>query len=114
MRYYLLIDSQASGPHDIAQIATLFDYGAINKDTMSSSETTPDDWRPIHENFPSIAAMSKMTNEVCITDIDMSFSSMIVFMVKWAFASIPAFIIIAIIVFAISAILSAVVGGLFR
>ena len=34
------------------------------------------------------------TMQVVVTDVHMSFGSMIVFMVKWAFASIPAFIII--------------------
>ncbi len=36
-------------------------------------------------------------NEVIVTDIQMSFISMVVFMVKWVLASIPAFIILAII-----------------
>jgi CHASE2 domain-containing sensor protein len=34
-------------------------------------------------------------NEVVITDIKMPFGSMVVFMVKWAIAAIPAFIILA-------------------
>jgi hypothetical protein len=33
-------------------------------------------------------------NEVVVTDIRMSFSSMVVFMVKWAIATIPAIIIL--------------------
>lgn len=35
-----------------------------------------------------------MTTEVRVTDIDMRFSSMVVFMLKWALASIPAAIIL--------------------
>jgi hypothetical protein len=46
---------------------------------------------------------------VVITDVNMRFSSMIVFMVKWAFAAIPAIIIIYVIV----AIIVAVGIGLF-
>lgn len=34
-------------------------------------------------------------NEVVITDIKMPFGSMVVFMVKWAIAAIPAIIILA-------------------
>jgi hypothetical protein len=45
---------------------------------------------------------------VTVTDIDMPFASMVSFMVKWAIASIPAFIIVAILVF----ICVAVLGGL--
>ena len=37
---------------------------------------------------------SKNINEVVVTDIKMSFSSMVVFMVKWAVATIPAIIIL--------------------
>ena len=48
-------------------------------------------------------------NEVIIKDIQMPFWSMVKFMVKWAFASIPAIIIIALILM----ILGAVLGGFF-
>jgi hypothetical protein len=34
---------------------------------------------------------------VVVTDINMSFVSMVAFMVKWAIAAIPAFIILAVI-----------------
>lgn len=48
-------------------------------------------------------------NSVIVTDIDMPFSSMVLFMVKWSLASIPAVIILGIVVL----IFSAVTGGLF-
>jgi len=48
-------------------------------------------------------------NEVIIKDIQMPFWSMVIFMVKWAFAAIPAIIIIAIFVAALAGML----GGLF-
>lgn len=44
---------------------------------------------------------------VVVTDIRMSFTSMVVFMVKWVIASIPAFIILSI----IFGLLMAVLGG---
>ena len=34
------------------------------------------------------------TQEVRVTDFDMKFGSMVLFMIKWALASIPAFIIL--------------------
>ena len=40
---------------------------------------------------------SKNINEVVVTDIRMSFSSMVVFMVKWAVATIPAIIILTVV-----------------
>ena len=41
--------------------------------------------------------MSKESNGVVVTDIKMPFSSMVVFMVKWAIATIPALIILAVV-----------------
>ena len=46
--------------------------------------------------------------EVVITDIKMSFGSMVEFMVKWAIASIPAFIILVF----IAGVLAGLLGGL--
>ena len=45
-----------------------------------------------------------MNQEVTVTDIKMPFGSMVVFMVKWALASIPAIIIL----FLVGAVASAV------
>jgi len=42
-------------------------------------------------------------SEVVIVDVDMPFTSMIGFMVKWAIAAIPALIILAIIFFVLAA-----------
>ena len=47
-------------------------------------------------------------NEVIITDIKMNLGSMVIFMVKWVIASIPAFIIL----FIIGVIFTAVFAGL--
>ena len=49
---------------------------------------------------------------VTITDINMEFSSMVLFMVKWVIASIPAFIILATIVFLFFLGFSLILGGL--
>ncbi len=46
---------------------------------------------------------------VKITDINMPFMSMVIFMIKWAIASIPAMIVLAL----VGGILSAIFGGLF-
>jgi hypothetical protein len=48
------------------------------------------------------------TTQVIVTDIRMSFWSMVIFMIKWAIAAIPAFLILAIVV----GVLSAILGGL--
>ena len=55
----------------------------------------------------SIEIDDRNKNEVVITDIKMQFGSMVVFMVKWVIASIPAMIIL----FMIGLILSALGVG---
>ncbi len=50
------------------------------------------------------------SQHVVVTDIRMPFLSMVVFMIKWAVASIPAFIILSI----IGVILMMLVGGMSR
>ena len=52
------------------------------------------------------------TQEVIIKDIDMSFGNMIVFMVKWALASIPAMIIIAFVIIIIFVLAGGMLKGL--
>lgn len=52
---------------------------------------------------------TSLPHSVVITDIQMPFASMVVFMVKWAIAAIPAFIILLI----LTALFSGVLGILF-
>ena len=57
-----------------------------------------------------------MNNEtetrVVVTDISMPFISMVIFMIKWVIASIPAFIILSILWAIVMAILSTIFGGM--
>jgi hypothetical protein len=48
---------------------------------------------------------------VVVTDIRMSFVSMVIFMVKWVIASIPAFLIIWLIGSALMMLLGGMMGG---
>jgi hypothetical protein len=54
---------------------------------------------------------SKNISEVVVTDIKMSFSSMVVFMVKWAIATIPAIIILSVVGSIIFGLLRALFGS---
>ncbi|MCF6258135.1 MAG: hypothetical protein L3J98_12780 [Gammaproteobacteria bacterium] len=51
---------------------------------------------------------------VVVTDIRMPFLSMVVFMIKWAVASIPAFIILSIIGFILMMLVGGMLGGMSR
>lgn len=61
---------------------------------------------------PRRTHMSRNTQYVVIEDIRMSFGAMVVFMVKWAIASIPAAIILMLIVGALSLIAGGIFGGI--
>lgn len=50
--------------------------------------------------------------EVVVTDIQMPFGSMVVFMVKWAIAAIPAAIILFVLFWVLVGILAALGGSL--
>ena len=56
-----------------------------------------------------LSAGRTIMNEVIIKDIQMPFWSMVVFMIKWAFAAIPAVIIVSFVL----GILFAMLGGIF-
>jgi len=87
---------------------------AINmiKDGFYTGRKVGDDWFVYVEELkgaqPSGVSVKAGDNEVVVTDIRMSFISMVVFMVKWVIASIPAFIILSI----IFVVFAGVVGGL--
>jgi hypothetical protein len=58
--------------------------------------------------------MAKDYSEVVITDVKMPFGSMVLFMVKWAIATIPALILLSVIGSITFGILTAIMGGFHR
>jgi len=57
---------------------------------------------------------SPIVQNVVVTDIKMSFSSMVEFMVKWAIASIPALIILFFIGMALAALIAGLGFSIFK
>lgn len=55
--------------------------------------------------------MADDKREVVVTDVKIPFWSMVVLMVKWAIAAIPALIILLVIAAVASAVLAAIFGG---
>ena len=60
---------------------------------------------PNYKNTKSSQSRHKGTQTVKVSDIDIPFASMVIFMVKWAIASIPALLILM--------VLFAIFGGFF-
>ena len=65
----------------------------------------PDDDKSNNENIGTQTVKIKGTQTVEVSNFDMPFGSMVVFMVKWAIASIPAILILM--------VLFAIFGGFF-
>ena len=57
--------------------------------------------------------MANNVQEIVVTDIRIPFISMVVLLVKWALAAIPAMIILVSIGVAISLVLGALFGGMY-
>jgi hypothetical protein len=74
-----------------------------NKDITSQSNGGAKEPKIVHESIDAIK------QNVIVTDFKMPFESMVVFMVKWAIASIPAMIIL----FVAFSFLSIFIGGIF-
>jgi hypothetical protein len=55
--------------------------------------------------------MDTQTSEVVVVDIKMPFWSMVVFMVKWSIAAIPAITILVVLVALIAGVLGGMFGG---
>ena len=56
-------------------------------------------------------AVAPVLSRVVVTDVEMPFGSMVTFMIKWALASIPAFLVLAAIGLVVGLILAALFGG---
>ena len=56
-----------------------------------------------------MSSPSQHRSEVVVVDVQMPFLSMVTFMVKWVIASIPAFLILAV----LGAVFAGVLGGIF-
>jgi len=82
-------------------------YGGVNADLdFANKEAQEEQAKQAEANFNKIIEQSKIDEaslqeikdkSVYVKDLDMPIKSMVIFMVKWAVASIPAFIILAII-----------------
>ena len=111
MKYFVEIDGSASGPHDIVDLLHLSKNGVITEASLSKPDDDSKDWKPMGELLRSIARVAETTEEVCVSDIDMKFGSMVTFMVKWAFAAIPAIFVLSIVAVLVYFIANMILSG---
>jgi hypothetical protein len=89
-----------------------YDDEKFQKDLESKVKPKAEKSKPQRE--PVISQKIVEVKKVIITDIQMPFNSMVTFMVKWAIASIPAFIILMALFAVIIALFGGIVGGFTR
>jgi hypothetical protein len=87
----------------VPDVPSVVETGSTGRAVSPSLVTQPG----LYSNVPSSAL-----SQVVVTDIKMSFSSMVVFMVKWAIASIPALIILILIGIVFSGVFGSLLLGL--
>lgn len=63
-------------------------------------------------NVRKIMGQYRGAQPVVVLDVNMSFGSMVVFMIKWALAAIPALIILAVIAFFLIALFGGALSGI--
>ena len=101
---------------DSCGIETVINYGNSSAVLCGDCSASDEGKKMMAENSKSarsgsVAVQRASSSGVIINDIQMPFSSMVVFMVKWTLASIPALIILLIILTIVLAIFGEMILG---
>lgn len=108
-------------PHRVvAEHPHWFDGSAIiTPHLQPSSSTIPpgppsdsDHLRIVTQPAPDANVSGSPLQHVVVTDIQMPFASMVAFIVKWTMASIPAFLILFVLGFAVVSLLGKIITGM--
>jgi len=130
MPIYIQRNGQEHGPYRDEEARSYLQGGQLLANDLARSEAERG-WRPLQEVLAGRAAVAVAqpqpgiyvatqnssaaaagSQAVTVVDIRMPFGSMVVFLIKWALASIPAIIILWLILGAIIGLISLVFGGL--
>jgi GYF domain 2 len=115
-QYWLERGGEVRGPYTFEALVTMWDRKELRLTDRLRTEGTQN-WLEVSRLMKSLDQAARSQSDqarnppsfemrVVITDIRMRFSSMVIFMVKWAFAAIPAIIIIYLIIIIIVGLLS--------
>ncbi len=101
-RYHLYLSNEEQGPYTLYQLKAMWESGTVTLDTLYRTDDIGT-WFPLSMIAETLEkknatqeplALVTPNRAVSITDIEMKFVSMVVFMVKAVIASIPATIIL--------------------
>lgn len=82
--------------------------------TISDYNEVTNQLKALNEKVTSIEINTRNNGSVIISDVNMTFGSMVVFMIKWAIAAIPAAIILFILGWFFMIMFSGLFGALLR
>jgi hypothetical protein len=126
-KYFIATGEDVSGPYSLTQLRGLYRNGSFTFNSLIRSETE-NDWSSVDDyvqilELPDVKSEPKTApaprieippfpDKIKISDIEMKFTSMVVFMVKWAIAAIPAYIILLIITFVLIFLIFVIFGSM--
>ena len=99
---------------ELAECKNCGEKNTVPKNFESVPDSQYESSQPNKKTIEVSVDKSSDTNEVIIKDIKMSFGSMVEFMVKWAIASIPAFIILFLIGMMVMGVFGVGIATLFK
>ena len=130
MPIYIQRNGQEHGPYRDEEARSYLQGGQLLANDLARTEAERG-WRPLREVLAGSAAVvpaqpgsvyavaaqgsvpvAPASQAVTVVDIRMPFGSMVIFLIKWALASIPAILILWLILALIIGLLSLVFGGL--
>jgi len=99
LTFYIWENNTEVGPYTLSQMRSLWQSGRINLKSHVRQESDSDwkeakEYEIIYDSSPRTPQLNRMSQRVVVTDFEMSFKSMVIFMCKWAVAAIPAALIL--------------------
>jgi hypothetical protein len=99
LTFYIWENKIEVGPYTLSQMRSIWASGRLNLKSHIRQETDTE-WKEAKEfeiitNYIQNSSLkNNLTSRVVVTDFEMSFRSMVIFMCKWAIAAIPAALIL--------------------
>ena len=99
LTFYIWENNIEVGPYSLSQMRSIWASGRLNLKSHIRLETDTE-WKEAKEfeiitnHIQNSSLKNNLTSRVVVTDFEMSFRSMVVFMCKWAIAAIPAALIL--------------------
>jgi hypothetical protein len=99
LTFYIWENNIEVGPYTLSQMRSIWASGRLNLKSHIRQETDTE-WKEAKEfeiitNYIQNSSLkNNLTSRVVVTNFEMSFRSMVIFMCKWAIAAIPAALIL--------------------